>query len=73
MLICVYLQRDLKSKCNKKMNFLSFSGGCGQRIGEAISDFYDKTIKNIFVPDINGTQLIIFIIMWVRSWDPVRC
>ena len=55
------------------MNFLSFSGGCGQLIEEIISDFYDKIIKNSFVPDINGTQLIIFIIEWVRSWDPVSC
>ena len=57
------------------INILSISGGCRQLIGEAISDFNDKTIKNIFVPYITkgAVDIVDFTIAWVRSLDPVRC
>ncbi|XP_068683141.1 uncharacterized protein [Montipora foliosa] len=50
----------------------SKSGGCRQLIGEAISDFNDKTIKNIFVPYITkgAVDIVDFTIAWVRSLDP---
>ena len=42
----------LSPNINKKINFMSFSGGCGQLIEEVISDFNKKTIIKIFTPTI---------------------
>ena len=66
---------NINQKQPKKINFLSFSGGCGQLIEEVLSDFNDKVIKNTFVPKITegAKDLFNFIIEWVRSLDPVRC
>ena len=66
---------NINQKQPKQINFLSFSGGCGQLIEEVLSDFNDKVIKNTFVPKITkwAKEIFNFIIEWVRSLDPVRC